>query len=85
MSAKEILTAPCQYRIVSEVLASYDCDKYIAYGIEVFAEHKDKSVVYSTVSDISTDKIQVAEMVEKFNDFELSPVHFLDVIEDMLA
>ena len=33
---------------------------------------------------LSTDKIQVAEMVEKFNDFELSPIHFMDVVEDML-
>lgn len=84
MSAKEALDAPCQYRIVSEILASYDCDKYTAYGIEVVSEYENKSIVYSTISDISTEKIHVAEMVEKFNDFELSPIHLMDAIEDML-
>lgn len=84
MLAADHLTAPCQYRIISEVLATYDCDKYTAYGIQVVSKFENKPIVYSTVSDISTERVQVAEMVEKFNDFELSPIHLMDAIEDML-
>jgi hypothetical protein len=79
-----MLNAPCRYRIVSEILASYDCDKYTTYGIQAVFECDERLIVYSTVSDISTDRIQVAEMVEIFNEYELSPLHLMDVIEDML-
>jgi len=81
---KKLLDAPCRYRIVSEVLASYDCDRHTAYGIQAVFEYENTSVVYDTVRDISTDRSQVEEMVEKFNNFELHPLHFLDAIEDML-
>lgn len=84
MTAARYLTAPCQYRIISEVLATYDCDKYTAYGIEVVSKCENRPTVYDAVSDISTEKYQVAEMVEKFNECELSPIHLMDAIEDML-
>lgn len=84
MLKQERPVEPCRYRIVSEVLVSYDCDKYIAYGIQAVFERDNRTIVYSTVRDISTDKIQVAGMVEKFNQYELSPIHLLDAIEDML-
>lgn len=84
MLKQEPPTEPCRYRIVSEILVSYDCDKYIAYGIQVVFERDNGMIVYSTVNDISTEKNQVTEMVEKFNTYELSPIHLMDAIEDML-
>lgn len=84
MLKQERPTEPCRYRIVSEILVSYDCDKYIAYGIQAVFERNNRMIVYSTINDISTDRNQVIEMIEKFNTYELSPIHLKDAIEDML-
>lgn len=84
MLTKEQPTAPCHYRIISEVLETYECDKYTAYGIQAVFEYDNQLVVYSTVKDISTERLQVEEMVEKFNAYELCPIHLRDAIEDML-
>ncbi len=84
MLKEKLLARFCRYRIISENCVSCDLVQYTAYGIQAISTNKEDEQVYSTVSDISTDQRQVAEMVRKFNKFRLSPVHLLDAVEDML-
>ena len=74
----------CTYRIISETYLTHKHKDYQTYGIQAISRKKDDMQVYQTVSDISTDKIQVDEMIRMFNRFHLSQVHLMDVIEDML-
>ena len=84
MLKKKLLARFCRYRIISENCVSCDLVPYTAYGIQAISGTRENQHVYSTVSDISTDQRQVAEMVRKFNRFGLSPLHLLDAVEDML-
>ena len=84
MLKKKLLARFCRYRIISENCVSCDLVQYTAYGIQAIYGTKENEEVYSTVSDISTEQREVAEMVRKFNRYRLSPIHFLDAVEDML-
>lgn len=74
----------CHYRIILETCVSCDLVEYETYGIQATSGKKENEEIYCTVSDISTDKRQVAEMVRRFNRFHLSSIHLLDAVEDML-
>lgn len=84
MLADKLLTTFCFYRITSEICVSIDLVEYRSYGIQAISENKENQQEYTSVSDISTDKRQVAEMIKKFNRFHLAPIHLLDAIEDMM-
>jgi len=63
------------YVIISNALGSR-----WSYGIGRLVDDVVKDVVF----DITSDEGKARKMVELFNRLELSPVHLLDVIEDML-
>ena len=54
---------------------------YRSYGIVV----RKNGRVIKRVSDVSTDKRAVTELVRRCNEYSLDPVHLSDVIEDLLS
>lgn len=64
------------YRVVEEDLR---CEEtvYKGYGLSCNGER--------TVSDISTDRGFVEELASMFSDSNLSPVHLIDVLEDLIG
>lgn len=69
-----------QYHVVQTVYHDniHTINNGISYGIVLDA---DPSVC---ALDISTDLMFVTELNRKFNQYNLSPVHFMDAIEDAL-
>ena len=66
---------------VEQRLFSDDLGSYISFGIAVL-DGNDRTVF--SVSDISTDKLLVADLCDHCNRFKLDPIHLFDVISDIL-
>lgn len=72
------------YNIFVEVLKNEDSDAYTAYGICVCSMENNQRKEVLKVSDVSTDKEKVDNLVDLCNKEQLEPVHIYDVIEDCL-
>lgn len=81
---ESLLNVSCRYRICSEVLELRDRRPCVTYGIEAISED-DSATVCGSVKAISTRRIDVDRMVEKFNRFHLLPIHLADAVEDMMV
>lgn len=57
-----------------------------AYGIAVYADAKNDSSaeMVAAVHDVTSDRKQMDELIEKCNRLSLSPVHLQEVIDDFL-
>ncbi|MDD2295064.1 MAG: DUF6514 family protein [Eubacteriales bacterium] len=84
MLSEILLNVTCRYRICSEVMESEGRSPYTLYGIEAISED-DASTVYNSVKRISSDRIHVDRMINKFNRFHLLPIHLTDAVEDMMV
>ena len=75
------------YGITEEIYYLGDMSRK-TYGIAVYAKDDSDeciSTVLDIISDISSEKEKVEDLVRKCNLLELSPIHFHDVVEDFLA
>ncbi len=54
------------------------------YGIALIEGSNRGFSIRGFVSDISTDKAEVLELIARFNRLKLSPVHFFEAVEDFL-
>lgn len=54
------------------------------YGIALIEGNSRGFSICGFVSDISTDKAEVLELIARFNRLKLSPVHFFEAVEDFL-
>ena len=73
------------YKVVGEPQSSGD-SSCISYGIVAYidaATSNTKNVI-AYVRDVTTNKIEIENLVQKCNAFGLSPIHLVDVIEDFL-
>ena len=73
------------YEVVGEQHPSGD-SKCISYGIAAYidaATSNTKSVI-AYVRDVTPNKTEIEDLVQKCNAFGLSPIHLVDVIEDFL-
>ena len=73
------------YEVVGEPQSSGD-SKCISYGIAAYidaATSNTKNVI-AYVRDVTPNKTEIEDLVQKCNVFGLSPIHLVDVIEDFL-
>jgi hypothetical protein len=73
------------YEVVGEPHPSGDSN-YISYGIAAYidaATNNTKNVI-AYVRDVTPNKTEIEDLVQKCNAFGLSPIHLVDVIEDFL-
>lgn len=68
-----------KYTLYTQNLYDTSIGHYTSYGI--IAQEKDKTI---SVADISTDRFAVEQLIEKFNNQELSSCHLLCAVEDYL-
>ena len=71
-------TQKLQYRVTSETLIHPDIGTYRAYGLA--ADGKSGG----GLRDVTTIRSRAEWLAERFTQLQISPVHLLDVLEDML-
>lgn len=70
------------YKVICETLSSEIIGHYETFGVAVF-DSADNQVM--KISDVSTDRDKVLDIVQKCNDGKLDAIHLLNVIEDSLV
>lgn len=73
-----------QYEIFTEMLDDPSIGKYLTYGIVGYEMVNKNRKELIRVSDVSTDKNKVENLISLCNKERLDPVHIYDVIEDFL-
>jgi len=53
------------------------------YGINCYEVTKDSENIIANVDNISRDKEKVLDMVNKMNEFNASPIHMNEIVEDL--
>ena len=73
------------YEVVGEPQPSGD-NNYISYGIAAYIDATTSNTknVIAYVRDVTPNKTEIENLVQKCNAFGLSPIHLVDVIEDFL-
>ena len=74
------------YGIVEEKYALYGVSR-VSYGIAAYAdaEQDGTATILAAVSDITSDRKKLEELVGRCNQAQLSVQHFSDVVEDFLG
>ena len=72
---------PVRYEVVEENMYSSELGGYVSYGV-IGRDLSGETVVIC--SDISSDRVFVAELCEKCNALGLSPLHLADVVYDAM-
>lgn len=72
------------YNIFVEVLKNEDSGAYTSYGIVVCSMENNQRKEVLRVSDVSTKKERIENLIDLCNKEQLEPVHIYDVIEDCL-
>ena len=73
-----------KYSVFVEMLKNEDSVAYTAYGIVVCSMEDNERKEVLKISDVSSDKSRVEELVDLCNKEQLEPIHIYDVIEDFL-
>lgn len=73
-----------RYEKFIEKLDKPGIGKYTTYGIVVYEMVNQNRKELIRVSDVSTDKNKVENLIALCNEEHLEPVHIYDVIEDFL-
>ncbi len=68
---------PAKYNIISQYKL-IDGQQFTVYGIETIEDSK------TEIHDITTDRKQLLELIEKCNEQSLSELHIYDICEDFL-
>ena len=71
------------YKMTKSVITNEDNIRYVTYGIT--ASSVNDGVELDKIVDISTDLSFVENLVKKFNDLDLSIVHFRDAVYDAIC
>lgn len=74
----------CQYEMFTEMLDDPCVGKHLTYGIVGYEMVNKNRKELIRVSDVSTDKNKVENLIALCNKECLDPVHIYDVIEDFL-
>lgn len=69
------------YKTEREELTSNDIGSYVSYGVSVYCENI--RIIY--ISDISSEREVVEDLVYRCNKGRLDPIHLRDVIDDILG
>jgi len=77
---KEMVALMYRYHIVEEYIFNPEIGKYRTYGIKLTAS--DGTTDY--ISDVSVSKLETKRMVDYFNRYQLSSIHFQEAVENML-
>ena len=74
------------YGVVKEVYI-LGTQMRVAYGIALYANADSESIatVLMSFSDITSDEQKINELVLLCNQYNLSPLHLADILEDYLA
>ena len=56
----------------------------ISYGIAAYASAEDTATVLAYIGDITSNEEKLLKLVLRCNEFELSLLHFKDVVEDFI-
>ena len=70
-----------EYKIQTQTISQNDNLNYTSYGIVAISGEK----IVTVVGDVSTDKIAIEKLVQKFNTHKLSLCHLEQAIEDYLC
>lgn len=73
-----------RYQPFKEDIVSSDVTVYTSFGIQFMQSATDGWVELNSVSDVSVDKIFVANLCKLLTDKQLDPIHLSDVLEDSL-
>ena len=71
------------YKMTTSVITNEDNIRYVTYGIT--ASSVNDGVEIDKIVDISTNLSFVENLVKKFNDLNLSTIHFRDAVYDELC
>ncbi len=73
-----------KYESFKEKLNKPHIGEYTAFGVVVFqAVEMENKEIYK-MSDVTTDAEVMENLVQLCNKEQLDPIHFIDVVEDML-
>ncbi len=67
------------YLLREDLMTEEELGTYRSFGITCRTKEGDTHIL-----DISTDREKVADMAERFNRYQLSPIHFQDAVEEEL-
>lgn len=74
-----------EYRFFSHSFYPEDTEPCLAYGIALYRECGTDRMTLDSISGITTRKEKIAWITDLLNRTKVSPYHFHDVIEDLLA
>lgn len=72
----------CQYSVEEETFYSKEIGTYKTYGIKCTVNNGSKCI--RLISDVSTDKEFVLNLVNQFNKLRLNEIHFSDAVLDAI-
>lgn len=74
-----------EYRFFSHSFCPEDTDPCLAYGITLYRTCDDAPQIVDRIPAITTRKEKITWITDLLNRTQVSPIHFRDVIEDLLA
>lgn len=69
------------YRTIKEYLWHADIGHYVSYGIVAYQG----GVEVARISDVSVEGDSVKELARLCNEYQVSPIHLWDVVEDWIS
>ncbi len=73
------------YKLFEEALYSEETGEYSSFGLCVYRVSGESEEKLLSVSDVSLDREFVEKLAKSFNDFQLSPVHIYEAIENAIG
>ena len=74
--------APVRYQAVCSVNRE---GGYCTYGLQCMESRKGRWVQLDLIEDVSPSRDSVLKLASRFNDLQLSPLHFRDVVMDTIG
>lgn len=71
-----------QYIMAPKIRYAPEIGTYVSYDLAAY-DCFERDIV-SVVRDVTADRKTALHIVEKLNRYQLSPIHLIDVIQDML-
>ena len=81
-SMARILEDNVQYIMSPKIRYAPEIGTYVSYDLAAYDCFKHDMV--SIIRDVTSDRKTALHIVEKFNRYQLSPIHLIDIIQDML-
>lgn len=75
-----------KYQVISSLQKGLEeaSEDYTTFGIQVSLNGSCPALVIDVVEDISLERKTVEKIVAKFNRYQLSPLHFREILSDIL-